>query len=75
MRADKVLHAIAELRGGGGRLDDSRFHHRQRGQGPRWRMIEQLFAVHCRRLGLNKRRFAARATFRRPHEQGRLFGE
>ncbi|MBM3976482.1 MAG: PA0069 family radical SAM protein [Planctomycetes bacterium] len=50
LRADKVLHAIEELRGG--RRNDSRFGARMRGQGERWRMIEQLFDLHCRRLGL-----------------------
>ena len=80
LRFDKVVHAIEELRGGA--HDDSRFFARFRGQGPRWRLIEQLFAVHCRRLGLNERRFEAAATFRRPQppptapraRQGELFG-
>jgi DNA repair photolyase len=71
LRADKVQHAIEEMRGGG--HNDSRFHHRFRGQGPRWQMIEQLFRVQCKRLGLNQRRFEARPTFRRPHQQQGLF--
>ncbi|TAJ08207.1 MAG: PA0069 family radical SAM protein [Planctomycetota bacterium] len=53
LRADKVLHAVEEMRGG--KRNDSRFGARMRGQGPRWRMIEQLFDVHCRRLGLATR--------------------
>jgi DNA repair photolyase len=78
LRFDKVVHAIEEVRGGA--HNDSRFFARFRGQGPRWRLIEQLFAVHCRKLGLDERRFEARATFRRPEppppraRQGELFG-
>jgi DNA repair photolyase len=49
-RADKVLHAIEELRGG--RRNDPRFGSRMRGSGPRWDAIETLFRVTCRRLGL-----------------------
>ncbi|HJL18966.1 MAG TPA: PA0069 family radical SAM protein [Sandaracinaceae bacterium LLY-WYZ-13_1] len=51
-RARKVRHGIRELRGG--RANDPRFGARMRGQGARWRTIEQLFAMHARRLGLTR---------------------
>ncbi|MFW5920222.1 MAG: radical SAM protein [Polyangiales bacterium] len=85
-RAMKVRNAIREMRGG--RMNDSRFGHRQRGQGERWRMIEQAFELHRRRLGLEPHRErAARGaatqserepegtTFRRPRPQLSLFGD
>lgn len=50
-RASKVKNGIRELRGGG--ANDARFHHRMRGRGARWAAIEQLFAMHVRKLGLN----------------------
>ncbi|UCF66703.1 MAG: PA0069 family radical SAM protein [Acidobacteriota bacterium] len=49
LRAKKVLAAIRELRGG--RLNDSRFGHRMRGEGPRWEMIHRMFELHTQRLG------------------------
>jgi DNA repair photolyase len=51
LRADKVLHAVQELRGGAG-LYDSRFGARMRGTGPRWAAIDAVFLAQCRRLGL-----------------------
>jgi DNA repair photolyase len=66
LRADKVLHAIEDIRGG--RRNDSRFGARMRGQGPRWRVIEQLFDVTCRRLGLATR--AAQADVQQRMERG-----
>jgi DNA repair photolyase len=51
LRADKVLHAIEDMRGG--KRNDSRFGARMRGEGERWRMVEQVFELHCRRLGLS----------------------
>lgn len=77
LRADKVLHAQAELRGG--RLNDPQFGSRMRGAGPRWQAIEAVFATHCRRLGLSagdRTRHSEReraSTFRRPDPQGTLF--
>ena len=50
LRAERVLHRILELRSG--RLNDSRFHHRMRGEGPYARQIEDLFQATRRRLGL-----------------------
>lgn len=49
-RASKVLHAVEELRGG--RRNDPRFGERMRGQGERWRLLVDVFRMHCRRLGI-----------------------
>jgi DNA repair photolyase len=49
-RAARVLGAVARIRGG--KLSESAFGRRMAGQGPRWDAIAQLFALHCRRLGL-----------------------
>ncbi len=76
-RVRKIEHAVRELRGGGGRMNDSRFGARFRGQGPRWQAIEALFELHCRRLGLAQGEalgdVAAPTTFARPTRQLALF--
>jgi DNA repair photolyase len=51
LRAERILRAVRELRGGD-RLNDARFGERMRGRGERWRAIEGLFALHARKLGL-----------------------
>jgi len=48
-RADRVLRAIASMRGG--RRNDPRFESRMRGDGPQWHIARQLFESTCRRLG------------------------
>lgn len=73
-RVEKVRNAITEMRNGS--LNDARFSHRMRGTGKRWSMIEQLFAMHARRLGLNRRELTsadAKTTFRRSTRQLSLF--
>ena len=50
-RADRVLNHVRDMRGG--HLNDPRFGHRLRGQGPYAEMISMRFAAACRRLGLN----------------------
>ncbi len=74
-RAQKVRNAILEMRGG--KMNRSAFGERFEGTGPRWAAIESLFAIHCRRLGLNEHRgpvdVDAATTFRRPSKQGTLF--
>jgi len=73
-RVAKIEHAIVEMRGGV--LSDPRFGSRMHGQGKRWAMVQQLFDLHCRRLGLNQREVAEAptpATFRRPTRQLGLF--
>jgi DNA repair photolyase len=50
LRHTKVMNAIRDVRGGYD--SDSRFGSRMVGQGARWGAIEQLFSMHCDRLGL-----------------------
>ncbi|MCS6797580.1 MAG: PA0069 family radical SAM protein [Myxococcota bacterium] len=49
-RVSRVRRALYEMRGG--RVTESRFGHRMRGVGERWAMVERLFELTCRRLGL-----------------------
>jgi DNA repair photolyase len=79
-RARKIWNAIEEMRGG--RRNDTRFHDRMTGRGPRWNAIEALFEVECRRLGLNTGHHHPddredsdldASPFRRPSPQGELF--
>jgi DNA repair photolyase len=70
LRAEKVLRRVREARGG--RLYDSRFGVRQRGEGPYAEAAQTLFATLTRRLGLNVDRDAAPVPtpFRRPPPAG-----
>lgn len=74
-RVEKITNALIEMRGG--QLYDPRFGQRMSGQGKRWQLVEQLFELHCRRLGLNKQRVAEEpavvSTFARPKRQLALF--
>lgn len=76
-RKEKVLNRVREIRGG--KLYDPRFRTRQRGEGVFADQVAQVFAVTCRRLGLNlERRDLSTAAFRRPPTPGAqlgLFGE
>lgn len=68
LAADKVLHRIRETRGGE-KLNDARFHHRGRGEGPYAEALAAMFDATCRRLGFDDRddaEYDDRATFRRP---------
>ncbi|HEY3244676.1 MAG TPA: PA0069 family radical SAM protein [Phycisphaerae bacterium] len=49
-RAARVEARIRDMRGG--RLNDSRFHTRMRGEGPYWHSIQELFRVCLQRYGL-----------------------
>lgn len=51
-RAAKVLHLLADMRGG--KLNDPRFGHRMRGHGPYAALIARRVALACRRHGLNR---------------------
>jgi DNA repair photolyase len=53
-RKDKVLSRVRDLRGG--KLYDSRWGVRQRGEGEYAKQLEQLFEMGVRRAGLNARR-------------------
>lgn len=74
-RAQKVRAGIRELRGG--KMNEASFGARFEGTGARWAAVQQLFQIHCRRLGLSASRVveeeAAAPTFRRPGRQGTLF--
>jgi DNA repair photolyase len=71
-RANKVLHAIRDMRGG--RLNDPRFESRFHGEGERVEAIAQMFEVTCRKLGLNQKRIEPTTEYFRRSEQTDLFG-
>jgi len=69
-RVDKVRNALVEMRGG--QLNDPRFGSRMQGTGTRWAMMQQMFELQCRRLGINARDDTSVPTshrFRRPTRQ------
>lgn len=74
LRADRILSRIREVRGG--KLNESAFGKRMRGQGVYWEMIVQSFKLHCRKLGFASVESPSQAkinTFRRPSSQASLF--
>ena len=75
LRAEHVLHAIRDVRGG--ELNRAEYGTRMHGEGPRWLAIESLFAAHHRKLGfVDASRFEHEdTTVRRPNAQLGLFGE
>ncbi|MDF0674818.1 MAG: PA0069 family radical SAM protein [Nitrospira sp.] len=72
-RIGKITNRLREVRGG--TLTESRFFKRQAGQGPYWKLIEQLFALAKRRVGFPEDDLSTiPQTFRRPGvEQVSLF--
>jgi len=65
LRADKILNQIRDCRGG--RLNNSEFGARMRGQGPRWKVIEKMFKQQTESLGLNQETpMPIQSTFQRP---------
>ncbi|MGH9944322.1 MAG: radical SAM protein [Pyrinomonadaceae bacterium] len=73
-KAERVLNRLREARDG--QLNSSAFGERMRGQSEQWRVVSQMFKLHCKRLGLNddmERPTPPRNTFRRPTPQGSLF--
>lgn len=74
LRADKVRAGIRAMRGG--ELNDARFGARMRGEGERWRVVEQLFRTTVARLGLRRSEDVIgepATTFERPRRQLTLF--
>jgi DNA repair photolyase len=69
-KAESVVRRTREVRAG--RLNDPRFHHRQRGNGPYAAAIQRLFTSEAERLGLGPPSPSADATFRRPNLRGQL---
>ena len=51
LRADRIINRLNDIRGG--RLGESRFGIRMRGEGPYWDTICELFRVSANRYGLN----------------------
>ncbi len=76
-RVRRIEHAVQELRGG--KMNESSFGARFRGDGPRWQMIEAVFELHRRRLGFNVEHGMTDSmrdptvTFQRPTAQLGLF--
>jgi DNA repair photolyase len=71
-RKDKVLHRIRDLRDG--KLYDSRWKVRGRGEGIFAEQIASIFNVTCRRLHLNERSYELSTEhFRRPTPQQSLW--
>lgn len=67
LRAEHVLSALRDTRGG--RLSESAFFERQRGRGPRWQILRDLFELHRRRLGFEGG--DSRGASPAPAEEGR----
>lgn len=71
-RADKVWHHIESMHGG--KVNDSDFGRRMRGEGNIADLIRQQFKIHTKRNGLNQERFEFNTeAFRRPNSQLSLF--
>jgi DNA repair photolyase len=71
-RAKKVESAILDMRDG--RMNRSEFGSRMSGSGPRWDAVQQLFDIHCRKLGLNAREMGNVEPRASTSTQGDLFG-
>lgn len=75
-RADKVLSGLEDARAGQSGSIRTDFSERMRGAGARWDTIEQLFTMHCRRLGMRTAREESLEVLqprkKRP-QQGELF--
>jgi DNA repair photolyase len=71
-RREKILNRLRDLRGG--RLNDPRFGHRMRGEGPFADQVRTVYDSFRRRYGLDRWRVElSSASFRRPGEQLGLF--
>lgn len=71
-RADKVWHLIENAHDG--KVNDSRYGIRMRGEGPIAELVRQQFKKYNKLYGLNAERWELDCTkFRRPGEQGKLF--
>lgn len=72
-RKEKVLGRLRDLRQG--KLNDSKFGRRMRGEGTFADLFEELFDVTSRRLGLGKSPELSTTTFRRPDDTQKLLFE
>ena len=66
-RAAHVLFLLRQTREGN--LDETRFCKRMQGSGPVAEILDRRFAVACRRLGFNQRRFGLRTDLFAPPSQ------
>ncbi|HEY2138953.1 MAG TPA: radical SAM protein, partial [Chthoniobacterales bacterium] len=72
-KKEKVLSRIRHIRNG--KINDSRWGFRTKGEGIFAEQIRSMFEVACRRNGINGRPELSTAGFRRPGEQLRLFND
>jgi DNA repair photolyase len=73
-RKNKVLNRIREIRGGS--LNDPRFGHRMKGEGPFAKQIHDFFYLSCKKEGLNiDTAELSTSSFRKPSAQLTLFDE
>jgi DNA repair photolyase len=63
-RKEKVLNRLRDVRHG--KLNDPNFGSRMTGEGPFAESIQQMFDLHCRKLGLTKHVELSTNAFRRP---------
>ncbi len=68
-RKEKVLGRVRDMRGGGGKVYDSRWGIRQMGEGIFAKQIATMFEVAKRRAGMTERPALSTVAFRRPNEQ------
>jgi DNA repair photolyase len=71
-RKEKVLNRLRSMRDG--KLNDSNFVSRMRGEGPFADSIHQMFELHRRRVGLTQKMTMSTEAFGRPGSQMDLFG-
>jgi DNA repair photolyase len=71
-RKEKVLNRVRDMRGG--KMYDSTYGVRQRGEGIFAQQIKAVFDLACRKYGMNEKHYdLSTAEFRRPTNQGSLF--
>jgi DNA repair photolyase len=71
-RANKIWHMIENAHDG--KVNDSRFGIRMRGEGPIAELVKQQFVKYNKLYGLTNQRWELNnVNFRRPGEQGKLF--
>ena len=71
LRKEKVLNRIREMRGG--KLYNSQWGQRMRGEGKYYESLKQLFEVQRKKMGLTRRSELSCAHFVRPSHQLTLF--
>jgi DNA repair photolyase len=72
-KKEKVLSRIRHIRNG--KINDSRWGFRTKGEGIFAEQIRSMFEVACRRFGIDGRPELSTSAFRRPRQQLQLFGD